>query len=160
MEKKRKYRPLIELAKTSNLMMLTINNGEELFTFNLYEELKLSKLSHKDNIISQPPIYGFLTMNLHKLELRRNTLEISLERARAKSLKIWKDKINPHTRRPHTDDYCKAMVELDKKVKELSIQYINIKYDLGRIQACVRAFEQRKDLLQTLSANDRKEIKN
>jgi len=148
---------LLMHAKDSSLMDINIQYGEETVRFNLFKEVKIKKVEMRGEILTQPQIYAFLSMLQKKFELYRAELEIRESRAWAKALKKWKGKTNPKTGRPFNEDYCNSMVELDKDYNTARKKKIAVIYDLGRINACVRAFEQRKDLIQTLSANERSE---
>lgn len=120
-------------------------------------ELKISEAIISTEIKNQPSKYGFLLL-LHK------KLLTAFEEAKLKRGKIigmltleGKEKLQPHTNRPFTDDMVKAWVESHKKYLEASQACIAAKDAADAIYACVKGFEQRKDLLQTLSSNQRNE---
>lgn len=150
---------LIKYAKNSTLMDISIKIGDESFKFNLYKELKLPEITNDKDTIetfqSQPQIYGFLAMIKNKLEALKAKLSLEKDKVYAKALMTWKGQTNPYTGRPYNDEYCKAKAETDKSYITLMGELFTVEYNLGVILSCLRAFEARKDLMQTLSANMR-----
>jgi hypothetical protein len=149
---------LEKYASTSSLMDITIKFGKEIIKFNLYKEVSINDDDISGELIIQPKIYSFLLM-AHK-QLIKNHAEIELEANKAynKAYIKYKTLNNPATSRPYPDEYAKAKAENNLKYLKLQRQSIDLKYQLNRIESCVRSFEQRKDILQTLSANRRKEV--
>lgn len=141
----------------SKVNRIKIQYGKETFEFNLFEELKINETIIDRELKEQPSHYGFILLLQKKLTTRFEDLK--LERK-----KIWgeltikaKSKMQQNTQRPYTDDMCKAWVESHKLYILASQNCIRAKDDADSIFACVKAFEQRKDLLQTISSNRRKE---
>jgi hypothetical protein len=139
-------------------MQITILVGKEKFSFNLFRETKIEESGVGDEILNQPSSYGFLTM-LHK-QLLKGLADAKLAEKKAYASAYIKNKsqINSETNRPNSDDLAKQKSELDIKYLMAQKKTNEAQFDVNRIEACVRAFEQKKDMLQTLSANKRKEI--
>ena len=61
---------LKKYSNSSSLMNIKIKYGEEIFKFNLKEELEINEDKINSELKEQPSIYGFLTL-LHKKLMRR-----------------------------------------------------------------------------------------
>lgn len=142
---------------TSELMVVKIQYGDEKFVFNLGKEVEIKEGLEQEELINQPSAYAFLTSLHKKLLKEQSLLKIQEKKAYAHAYLKYKEEINNNTSRPNSDDTAKAKAELNIKYLDKQKLLINITYEVQIIEACVRAFEQRKDILQTLSANQRKE---
>ncbi len=140
-------------------MDIQIIRAEEKFRFNLFREVKISEGQVQKEILSQPSSYGFLTLLQTDLLKILSEKKIEEKRAYASAYIKYKSQRSEETGRPNSDDVAKNKAELDKRYIEKQKEVIETQFNLNRITACVRAFEQRKDMLQTLSANNRKEIR-
>jgi hypothetical protein len=136
---------------------IKIQYGEEKVAFNLYEELKISPEKINDELMRQPGYYGFLLL-LHK------KLLTEFERAKTKRNKTWgklylkaKEMKSTATGRLFTDDMAKAYVEKHPEFLDITEACIVAKDNADTIYSCVKAFEQRKDLIQSISSNLRNE---
>lgn len=130
-------------------MNISIVYNGETFSFNLAEELRITEVTTRDAIKNQPTHYALLAM-LHKKMI--NEVD-DLQRQADKQYAIAFDKAGQN----NPANKCKYIAEKDvlyQKILKKLLKYRGYKNDL---EVCVRAFEQRKDLLQTLSANQRKE---
>ena len=148
---------ILKYAQSSTLMDIDIQNSGERIRFNLFREIQISTSIISKEIKDQPSYYGFLTM-LHK-NLLKLLGEAKIKEKKAFASAYLKNKagINKETNRPNSDDVAKQKAELDISYLKAQQNLLNIQYDTNRVEACVRSFEQRKDMLQTLSANRRKE---
>ena len=148
---------LLKYAQSSSLMDIEINTGTEVIKFNLHKEVKIDEAFISRDLKTQPSYYGFLSM-LHKSLLKAlMELKVREKKAFAAAYLKHKQSINKETNRPNSDDVAKQKAELDIRYLKSQRMVINMNYDVNRVEACVRAFEQRSGLLQTLSANIRKE---
>lgn len=140
----------------SPLMIIRITHEGEKFTFNLYKELRIrnESLMNKD-LQQQPSYYGFL-MVLHK-KLLSSFEELKSDRKKTYGQLFFKAKGEKLNGRPLSDDLAKAWVEKHSKYILATRACITAKDQADTVYSCVRAFEQRKDLLQTLSSNIRRE---
>lgn len=69
----------------------------------------------------------------------------------------YKKMTNTQTNRPNSDDVAKAEVGRNPIYIKAQEDTIKLSKQYGTITNCVKAFEQRSSLLQTLSANKRRE---
>lgn len=150
MERLNKY------AKKSALMDVSISYGEEEFHFNLFRELVVDEDKINKEIQEQSSAYAFLAM-LHKKLIRvTKDKKAEMEKAYAKAYVTNKSTIDPDTNRLYPKETAKEMAIKDKKFQKTIEAYHQAEENSNILDACVKSFEQRKDLIQTLSANIRK----
>lgn len=141
-------------SKVNNIQ---IQYGKETISFNLWEEVKINEAMIDRELKTQPGYYAFC-LSLHKKLLTIfETSKLNRKKTHATLLFQAKKKIQEGTSRPYTDDMAQAWVEKHKDYMQASRDCIKAKDDADAMYACVKAFEQRKDLLQTISSNQRKE---
>jgi hypothetical protein len=148
---------LFNYASKSRLMDISIRWNGEVFKFNLHEELIISEEKINREIKEHANPYAFLKMLHKKLLLRMEEIKMEIEKEKSKTYLRYKNKINDATGKPYNEDYASAKANVSPIVEELQAKYMGIRNDLNSIDTCVSAFEVRKDLLQTLSANARNE---
>lgn len=143
-------------AIKSSIMEIYIELGDEVFKFNLNEELMISEQRIESEIMTQSNSYAFLAM-LHK-KLIKATKDSEMESSRVYSQQYlnWKQDIDPETQKPYNNDQAKAYAEVSKKFQDAQKKWVELQEKCNVLETCVRAFEMRKDLIQTLSANIRK----
>lgn len=141
----------------SPINIITIKYGKETITFNLAEELIITEAKLDKELKEQPSYYGFLLLFHKKLITKFEDLKLSRRRTWGKLTLLGKKKNQEGTSRAYTNDMVEAWVESHKDYIEASRLCIIAKDDADAIYAAVKAFEQRKDLLQTISSNLRKE---
>lgn len=131
-------------------MNIRIDDGKNKFTFNLHKELKVIDDTVTNSAKEQPAIYAYLSM-LHKraISIVKN-LEVELDDAKAKAISRLYEKTG-------NKSFSKDTFMNNKKYKKIFIDLIKAENYRDDLMSCVRAFEQRKDLIQTISANNRKE---
>lgn len=152
MKKIKKY------AKTSNLMNVSITFGGESFKFNLFEELVVSEDKINEEIQDQASSYAYLAMLHTKLKRVAKDKKVEMEKFYAKKFVMYKTTIDDETNRPYPKDLAKEMAIKNSAYQETIQEYHQAEENAGVLEACVKSFEQRKDLIQTLSANIRKII--
>lgn len=149
MERLRKYRK-------SSLLDIEITYRGERFSFNLFEELKVNTDDVNKEIVNQPSYYGFLLL-LHK----KLTTEFEFLKNRRKSLwgKLYlkAKEMKTESNRVYNDEMAKAYADSHPKYTKLTAKCIQAKDDADVLWSCVKGFEQRGFLIQTLSSNLRKE---
>ena len=140
---------LIEFSSTSPIMDIKIKLNDKVYAFNLDKELRISENRVGAHLMNQARSYAFVAM-LHKkliIKVRDHQKHI----ARVRDLAISN----------HTDSMgimaAKAKSANDPQLKKLEDELMHIEEARDTIEVCVRSFEMRKDLIQTLSANIRKE---
>lgn len=143
-------------ASKSDLMNIDITYAGKRYRFNLFEELQISEAQINKELKDQTSSYSFLTMlNEHLLKSKKE-LELEKKATYARMYVNFKENFILNGRAA-SDDACKAKVECSTKFKSVCTELIQTEFNLGIISRAVEAFEQRKDLLQSLSANMRKE---
>ena len=147
---------LSKYASRSGLMDIKIQLGEEVFTFNLYEELAITEARINAELLTQPSSYAFVGM-LHKKLLRSiDDRKLEATKAWSRAYLWWKNEKNDYDK-PYSDDYCRAQADIDKEYLDAVAAWNDLKEKASVLEICVRSFEDRKDLIQTISANNRKE---
>ncbi len=150
-------RKINEYSHSSKLMDFVIKHNGEVFKFNLHEELKINENRISSEILAQPSSYGFLTM-LHKEFIKElGHAKIEESKAYASSYLKYKKEVNPETQRSNSEEVAKQKAERSILYLKAQRKVVEINYTVNRIEACVRAFETRGSMIQTLSANRRKE---
>ena len=147
---------LQKYAETSTLLEINISFGEESFHFNLFKELIISEEKINEEAIEQASSYAFLSM-LHTKVLRvAKDKKAEMEKIYAKKYVNYKTTIDPDTKRPYPKETAKEMATKNPTYQEAIRVYHQAEEEASILWSCVKAFEQRKDLIQTLSANLRK----
>lgn len=148
---------LQQKARKSNLMRIIIKYGAEKFTFNLYEELQISEDQINRELQEQPTAYGFLGLLQKRLKRVAMDLEVRKESVYGKLYAIYKRKDNPDTNRPYSDDLAKQLATAHRKYERVKLEWNQAIENAEIVGVCVKAFEQRALLIQSISANKRKE---
>lgn len=138
-------------------MKISVEYGGEKFEFNLFEELKINESIISKEIKEQPNSYAFLAMLQTKLAYLKDRAKVNEEKIYNKLYDLFKAKINNQTNRPNSDDVAKAKAMKHSQYVKARNKTLSLSKQLGTISNCVKAFEQRSSLIQTLSANRRKE---
>lgn len=146
-----------KLVNNSKVNEINIKYGKEKFSFNLNEELSITPSRINEELKSQPSYYGFLLLLRNRLLTTKEDKERESEKVYSMLYQKYCEKINPKTNRPYADKNAKELVIGSKRYNEAKIEFIKAKQDFNDIDSCVRAFEQRATLIQTLAANLRKE---
>jgi len=142
--------------KDSAVNNISIYYQGEKITFSLWDEVKISEEAMDKEIKTQPSHYGFLLLLQKKLNTRFEDLKRRRKKVYGQLLVKAKEmKVGP---RLMNDDTARAWVESHPKFNKITKLCIKAKDDADTIYAAVQAFQQRKDLLQTLSSNRRKEV--
>lgn len=148
---------LLMRARKSSLMDISISYGGDRVKFNLYEELKINEKQINEEIINQPTYYAFLAVLAVKLNKRVNDLEKELNKLYSELFLEFKDELNPQTHKPHNNDTVEALINTDEEYQKMQNTYHKAIEDKQLLEVCVKAYEQRAHLLQSLNANVRKE---
>lgn len=145
-------RRLFKYNKSATNSIEITYNGEKV-KFSLPDEVNINAETLNGELKSQPSKYGFLLL-VHK------GLITNFERAKSERkatfgrlfIKAKNQKING---RPMSDDLAKYSVEASPRYKRATEDCIKAKHDADVIFSCVRAFEERGRLMQTLASNER-----
>lgn len=148
---------LLNQARKSNLMRVVIQlNGEEI-AFNLYTELRIDEDLVMDSLKIHPQQYAFLSI-LHKNSIKEvSDLEAELDTLKGELYTRYKTQPGIGAR-AKSKDLAIADLESDKTYLKAITRLNEAKHSKNILETCVKSFEVRKDLIQTLSANMRKEI--
>lgn len=141
-------------------MDISIKYGDEKINFNLFEELIINENKINEEIKEQPSYYGFLLILKSKLERLKNDKQASVDKLFAELYVNYKSKVDSNTNRPYANDYVEAKINRNKEYIKANQAVNKAIENLSIVNACVEAFNQRSYLLQSLSANVRKEKEN
>lgn len=138
-------------------MDISVTYGEEKIVFNLKEELRIDENIINNELKNQPSSYAFIAM-LHKKLVRKSVdSEKKTDRAFAKAFIKNKTSVDESTGRVMSKEVAKEKAELDPVYIKLQKQSSQCKEDADIVYVAVRSFEQRQSLIQTISANLRRE---
>lgn len=146
---------LHKISQGSDLMNIDITYKGKRYRFNLHEELQIKETRLNDKLKEHASSYAFLTQFLTHLETYVEELERKYKKTYDKLYIKAKNKTTGG--RPMSDDLCKATAGSSSIYQGALKKYIKAKQDKNIIVRAVRAYETRKDLMQTLSANFRQE---
>lgn len=143
--------------KGHSLNTICIRYEKEEIIINLAKAAKITEDNIEAEIKNQPSYYFFL-FSLHKKLLTKfELLKLQRKSTYGRLYAIAKDRKSSSTGRFLTETAVKAWVESHKKYLQASEACIRARDQADAVLGAVRSFEQRKDLLQTLSSNIRKE---
>ena len=143
--------------RKSPINIISIKYGSERVSFNLATELRIDINSINDELKKQPSYYGFCLLLHKKLLTRFETAKMQRTKMWGRLYKLAKSK-NGSNGRLMSDDASKAWVECHAKYIKVTETCIKAKDDADQIYSCLKAFEQRKDLLQSISSNARNQL--
>lgn len=147
----------ISKYKGSSINIISIRYEKEDININLARAAKISEQSMEAEIKGQPSYYFFL-FSLHKKLLTKfELLKLQRKSTYGRLYAMAKDRKSSSTGRYLSEAAVKAWVESHKKYLKASENCIRVRDQADQVLGAVRAFEQRKDLMQSLSANLRKE---
>ena len=137
-------------------MNITISYGTETFDFNLFKELVIDENKIDSEIKEQPSAYAFLGM-LHKKLIRvMKDKEKEAEKKYWALFLLYKSQTDSATGKPFSNDVAEAKATKNSEYQEKLQAYFDAELNCNIIETCVKSFEQRYSLIQTLSANIRK----
>jgi len=148
---------LEKYAQVSDLMNISIRYGNEKFHFNLFEETKIDENKINYEIKIQPSIYGFLGMLHKKLFRIAKDKKVEMEKIYAKLYVRFKKQIDPETQRLYPKETAQYRATKNSEYQNKIKEYHDAEEKANIIEICTKSFEQRSNLIQTLSANIRKE---
>jgi len=151
-----KDKKLIQYATRSNLMDINVSYGKEDFSFNLNEELVIdeNKINHEAQV--QASSYAFLNMLYKKLLRAYKEAQKKMERKEAELFIKYKGEKDESTGKTNANETARMKVLRNPAYDDLYDQFIEAEHQAMIVEVCVKAFEQRVNLIQTLSANLRK----
>jgi hypothetical protein len=144
---------LVKYASKAKFMNVNILLDGKTYSFNLDTELKVQLTRLTGEIKDQPRQYAFLAMLRQKLVVKQRDLEKELKRKKDGMFVNYKKTIEKVTE-------ANAKVNTDKDVQKMQDRVDHIADLKHVLDICLTAFDQRGRLIQTLSANERKEFSN
>lgn len=148
---------LNKIASTSPLMEVDVKYEGKRYKFNLFDETQVKEVTLNTELKKHASSYYFLLQLRNKLERQKDLLEAEEERTLNRLFVQYKNRQNDATGRPNSDDMAKALALSSKLYKEAKHAAIIAKHDYNSLRDAVRAYENRKEIMQSLSANLRKE---
>ena len=137
-------------SETSGLMNINIAYGKEVFKFNLSQELVIDEATIQDDLKTSAQKYAFLKMLHTRLLIKARDLDKNRKKVRAIRLERLIEDIGAVKR-------AEVALEKDKKYRVAYKDWLTVEGQKEIIEVCVKSFEQRTELLRTLSANLRQE---
>ena len=147
---------LNQYANKSKLMNIIVKYGDEKFKFNLFEEAQINEDIIQKELLEQPSAYGFLGLLHEKLKKKAADVETTCKRKYAELYVEFKGQTGNLSGRPPSDDLVREKININEEYMNLEDELNNIREKVGLISVCVKTFEQRASLIQTISANNRK----
>jgi len=147
-----------QYASSSSIMDIKISYGSETFEFNLFKELVVDENKINQEIQDQPSAYAFLSMLHKKLFRISKDKKAQMEKSFARAYMKYKSQTDSDTGRLYPKESAKEMATKNPEYNMAIKSYLVAEENFGIIEACVKSFEQRASLIQTLSANIRKTI--
>lgn len=121
------------------------------YSFNLDAELRIEMTKLTGEIKDQPRSYAFLAMLRQKLVVKQRDMDKELKRKKDGMFLKHKQTIEKVTE-------ANAKVNADKEVQKMQDRVDHMNDLISVVGICLNASEQRSRLIQTLSANERKEF--
>lgn len=147
MSKLKKY------AQESSIMKLKIKYNGQTFAWDMFEELQIKESALNAHVKGHTVSYAFLSMLHVKLKIKFRD-----EQKRVKRLKDTYMAKYAGTAGLKTNTQIEAfMYSKHKDLQQAEDELLHIEELKDMLEVCVKAFEQRKDMLQSLSANLRRE---
>lgn len=137
-------------------MNIDIHYNGKRYKFNMYDELQIKETHLNSDLKSHAGSYSFLTQLLVHLETLVDELEEKKKRTLDKAYIKYKGMPGVGNR-PMSDDLAKAKANVNKDHQAAIKELIQVKHSKNTILRAVRSYEAKKDLIQSLSANLRKE---
>lgn len=150
-----KIKTLVNAGSFRKVVNITLVIGEKELTINLPNELRINSADLSGEVIVHPENYSILSMAYVQLCKMVDKLEARKKYLSAKLYVDYKTTKNDQTGRPNSDDLSKALVEKNKKYRDLIKNLLLYKDKQREVEYALDCFKQRKDLLQTLSSNHR-----
>lgn len=125
-----------------------IDENGEYQEYNLREELKINETNLLQEMLQQPSKYIYWSSLLEKLKLYQESAELQLEIKWAnldEQARNYLKSVNVKPTKDSVEAYIKRQPEYEQARK--NVQYYE--YTSARVARIVKAFEQRKDMLQS-----------
>lgn len=144
---------LVNYARKSPIMNIKIRYKEEIIEFNMDHEMRVDESHVNIHLRSQIRNGAFLNILLVKLQIQYKNDQKKLQRAIDKLMVQYKPKFKTVT------EATAQMYNDNPKLKKQEDALLELEEFRDTIQACVKSYDSRQNLLQSLSANVRNESK-
>lgn len=141
----------------SSILDISIRYKGDRIKFNLGEELVIDENQINKELKEQPSYYGFLLVLCSKLRRVRDDLKAQHKKVYYKKYIYHKSQTNTESGRITSNDLAEALANNEPDFQAALDKYNKAEEQLGTIESCVRSFEQRSHLIQSISANLRDE---
>lgn len=148
---------LSQLAESSPLMVIDVRYNGKRYKFNLYEETQVNAQTLNREMKKHASSYAFLLQLRNSLEKKATELEAHKDRVLNKLYLKYKKMMNPMTNRQFSDDAAKAKAQSSQTYTEAEQEYFDALHSFKTLRDAIRAYEVRKELMQSLGANIRNE---
>lgn len=144
-------------VKTSKLLDIRVKVGSGTIKFNLFQELSINTKKINDELKEQPTHFAYLSLAMIKLKRARDIEENLLKKIKDSIFIEYKSDTDPQTGRIYSNDLAESYITQDEEYQEQLEKFLEADNNYQIVKTCVDSFIQRKDLIQTLSANVRQE---
>jgi hypothetical protein len=144
--------------RNSSLSNIIVKYGGETFRFNLIEIALVKESTLDSDLKRQPGYYGFCLLLQKKLTTEYEKLKQERKKLYGRLYLRAKEHLKSNSGRGYSDEAARAYVLCHKLYVNITDRCIQAKDSADSVYSVIRALEQRKDLMQTLSSNRRKEF--
>ncbi|AGY47399.1 hypothetical protein Grass_134 [Bacillus phage Grass] len=116
--------------------------------YDLEDLLKVNEDNYMQEMIEQPSKYIYWSSVLERLKFYQESVELELETVVASLDQEARDYLKDTVPKP-TKDMVESYIKRQPAYKSVRDKEIHYNYIVGRVQRIVKAFEQRKDMLQS-----------
>lgn len=131
--------------------ILVIHHGKKKYRVDLNEELKIDENIIDGSLRKSPSNYALLVLVRDKLIYERDTLEKEKDQAYSKAWLYYKESGNL------SNEAASHKAEMNKAYQGCLERYQKAEYKANRLISICRAYENRENILRTISANLRKQ---
>lgn len=125
-----------------------VDTNGQLEVFNLKEELKVNEINLQEEMLKQPGKYIYWSALLEKLKYYQEGKELEIEQREAELEPVARQELKKEETKP-TKDMIAAYIKRDETYQKLQADLLTYNFIVGKIGRIVKAFEQRKDMLQS-----------
>jgi hypothetical protein len=147
----------MEIKKEYMKKTIDFGNGKQV-SLDMGRDLQVDEQNLSKEFAEQAARYGYLAVITEMAFAKRDELEHELDQEKARAYHRLKggDYLVLFGLKP-TEDGLKHAVRIDETVVALQSAYLKARHDAGTLYAFKSAFEQRKEMLISLGADQRKE---
>ncbi|WNO29879.1 hypothetical protein [Bacillus phage SDFMU_Pbc] len=116
--------------------------------YNLREELAVNEHNLLQEMLEQPAKFVYWASLLEQLKYYQESKELECERVTAQVDDAARQHYNSTGTKP-TKDMVETYRRLRPEYEQVMLEYMQLKLIVGKVSRIVKAFEQRKDMLQS-----------